>query len=107
MGELWAVFISNIIRVCGMLIPVFVVGLENLFIFRSTFNRVYILQASPLACQRFAWCSVVEEIWHVCSSIVVKHNGMPITVFGAGLSSASSNRCIYRFAIVRVWPTEC
>ncbi len=100
-------FISNIIRVCGMHIPVFVVGLENLFIFRSIFNRVYFVQASPLACQRFAWCSVVDEIWHVCSSIVVKRGGIHITVFVAGLSSVSSDRCIYRFAIVRVWPTSC
>ncbi len=90
-----------------MHIHVFVGGLENLFNFRSIFNRVYIVQASPLDCQLFAWCSVVDEIWRVCSSIVLKYGDMPITIFGAGLSSVSSDRCIYRFAIVSVWPTEC
>ncbi len=100
-------FIFNTIRGCGIHIPVFVGGLESLFVFRSIFNRVYIVQPSPLACQHFAWCSVVDEIWHVCSSIVVKKNGMHITFFRDGLSSVSSDRCIYRFAIVRVWPTEC
>ncbi len=99
MGEIWAGFISNIIRGCGIHILVFV-GLEIFLIFRSIYNRVYIVQASPLACQLFAWCSVIDEIWHVCSSIVVKYGGMPITFFGAGLSSVSSDRCIYRFAIV-------
>ncbi len=74
----------------------------DFFIFRSIFNRVYIVQASPLACQLFAWCSVVDEIWRVCSSIDVKYDGMPIKFLGAGLSSVSSDRCIYRFAIMRV-----
>ncbi len=92
-------FISNIIRGCGIHSLVFV-GLENLFIFRFIFNRDYIVKASPLACQLFAWWAVIDEIWHVCSSIVLKYGGMPITFFGAGLSSVSSDRCIYRFAIV-------
>ncbi len=90
-----------------MHIHVFVGGLEIFFIFSSIFKRVYIVQASPLACTHFAWCSVVDKIWHVCSSIDGSYSGMPITFLGAGLSSVSSDRCIYRFAIVRVWPTEC